>query len=101
MPLNPPTPVGKAWVAQLVPPFVVAMTVGVVEPIVPTAKHVFTEGQEIAVSSATPDGTVWLVQATPPLVVATMLAVEPPGEPTAKHTEVDGHEIADTVMGEL
>jgi hypothetical protein len=77
------------------------MRAGVLDPIVPSAKHVLTEGQVIALSCATPSGTVWLVQVTPPLVVATMSAEEPPGEPTAKQTEVDGHEIADRVIGGL
>ncbi len=77
------------------------MTAEPVDPMAPTAKHVLTEGHEIALSCETPGGTVWLVQVVPPLVVATTLAEEPPGEPTAKHTEVDGHEIADSVIGEL
>jgi hypothetical protein len=101
MPPSLPTPAGKVWVAQVVPPLVVAMTVEVVNPIEPSAKHVFTEGQAISLSAETPDGAVWLVQVTPPLVVAMMSAEAPPGEPTAKHTEVDGHEIADTAIGGL
>jgi hypothetical protein len=101
MPPSPPTPVGRAWIAQVVPPFVVAMTAEPVDLMAPSAKQVLTEGHEISLSCETPGGTVWLVQVVPPLAVATILAEEPPGEPTARHTEVDGHEIADRAIGEL
>lgn len=87
---------GSFSVTQVVPPFLVAITVGV--GLSATTKQSFVDGHEMVSRPATPDGSFSVTQEVPPFLVATNPnSPAPPVAktcPTTTQSLVEGHETA-------